>query len=83
MMTPWSAMAAAVEPFDSTFAPTAASDRRGDVGVGGHGQVDRRGDVEAGVEVGVEVEQRDDLLGRQGGRPFGGELLRRQGVSSS
>ncbi len=39
-------------------------DRRGDVGVGGHGQVDRGGGVERDVEVGVEVQQRDDLLVR-------------------
>ena len=38
----------------------------GNVGVGTHRKVDRSGGVQGQVEVGVEVQQRHDLLGRQG-----------------
>ena len=50
-------------------------DRRGHVGVGGDGEVDRRGRVDREVDVGVEVEDRDDLLVRQRGGPLRAQLL--------
>jgi hypothetical protein len=50
-------------------------DRRGDVGVRGDGEVDRRGGVDGQIHVGVEVEDRDDLLVGQRGGPFATELL--------
>ena len=49
-------------------------DRRGDVGVGRDGQVDRGGGVDGQVDVGVQVEDRDDLLVGERGGSLGGEL---------
>src|SRR4051812_20190189 len=53
-------------------------DGRRDVGVGRHGQIDGRRRVEGDVQIGVEVEQRDDFLVGQRGGALRGELLGRE-----
>ena len=53
-------------------------DRRGDVRVRGDREVDRGRGVQRDVEIGVEVEQGDDLLVGQRGAGLGSQLLGRE-----
>ena len=79
MSASWSASACAVGADREDVGADGCVDRRGHVGVGGDREVDRGGEVEREVEVDVEVEQRDHLLGRKCGAGLGGQLVRRQG----
>ena len=75
IMTPWSVSAWARRALREDVGADGGVDRGGHVGVGGDGEVDRGGGVEGEVEVGVQVEDRDDLLVRQRRGALGGHVL--------
>ena len=74
-MTPWSASAWRGGVVGQQVGAHRGVDRRHDVGVQGDGEVDGCGPVDGEVDVRREVEDRDDLLVRQRGHPFGGQFL--------
>ena len=73
-LPPWSVMPATRSRREQVGADGGV-DGGHDVGVQRHGEVDRRGAVDREVDVGGEVQDRDDLLVRKGGHPLGAQLL--------
>ena len=59
-------------------------DRQHHVGIAGHGEVDRRRQIQCEVDVDVEVEERDgqNLLGRKNCSAFGMQILDRETFES-